>query len=197
MRFEHCWEHRQCSRSCPVRETQTIFCWRMAQKENLCHPNICNDCTYRQNWMSKQYDLQEYLARSEQDQSRPKARLVLAIDDEANFLFGLEEMIRDMGFTCLTAEDGEEGLLFAQVTRPDLIIADIQMPRMNGIDLCRALKADSRTAAIPVIFVSVLVSKKEQEAGFAAGAAAYIFKPFDLADLTSQIRKLLPPSTES
>ncbi len=194
MRFEHCWEHRQCTRTCPVRETQSVFCWRIAQKENLCHPDICHQCSYRQNWMSKQYDFQEYLTRCEQQPGRSKARQILAIDDESNFLFGLEEMILEMGCTCLTAIDGEEGLLFAQETRPDLIITDIQMPRMNGLDLCRALKADSRTAGIPVIVVSVLVSKKEQEAGFAAGAAAYIFKPFDLTDLTSQIRRLLPPA---
>jgi CheY-like chemotaxis protein len=164
----------------------------LAQKENLCHPNTCRHCSYRQNWLSKRYDLQEYLSRSGQQRKRPKTHRILAIDDEPDFLFGLEETLLDMGCTILTAVDGDEGLLFAQETIPDLIITDVQMPGMNGFELCRALKSDPKTSAIPIIIASVLATKREEEEGLKAGATAYIVKPFHLLNLVTQVRRLIP-----
>ena len=194
MRFEFCWQHRNCSRPCPVRDSQSVFCWRIAHRESICHPDTCRACSYRHNWFSKAYDLREFIARHDKNRGRRNWRRVLAIDDEANFLFALEEMIVHMEYNCLTATDGEEGLFFARETLPDLIITDIQMPSPNGYELCRALKADPKTAGIPIIIATVLATEKECEMGLKAGAAAYLYKPFKLHDLEAQIRALLPAS---
>jgi CheY-like chemotaxis protein len=192
MNFEFCWEHNKCDRSCPVKETQSIFCWRIAQKESLCHPDFCRKCSYRSNWFSNKYDLQEFIRSYDKKRGRPKARRILAIDDEPNFLFALEETVQSLSYNCLTAIDGEEGLFFATQSLPDLIITDINMPRLGGFDLCRALKSDPRTAAIPIIIVSVRGSQKDIDQGLAAGASAYLVKPLKPHHLVRHVRDLIP-----
>jgi CheY-like chemotaxis protein len=192
MNFEFCWQHRNCNRECPVRESESVFCWRIAHRENICHPDNCRRCSYRRNWMEDRYDLREFISRNDKARGRRNWQRILAVDDEPNLLFALEETIVDLGCNCLTAVDGEEGLFFARKTLPDLVITDVQMPGMTGYELCRALKADPKTAPIPVIMVTVLTSKKECEEGYAAGAASYLFKPFHVRDLETQIRALLP-----
>ena len=192
VRFEFCWQHRGCDKACPVRETQSIFCWRLAHKESFCHPEVCRQCGYRRNWFAGRYDLQEFLAEHDRKRGRPKAQRILAVDDEPNFLFALEESVRNLGCNCLTGVDGAEGLLFARQTRPELIVTDVLMPEMNGYDLCRALKADPLTAGIPVVMVSVKNTQRDRDAGMDAGAAGYLVKPLRPADLERQIRELLP-----
>ncbi len=191
VKFEFCWEHKKCDKPCPVRESQSIFCWRIAQRENLTHPDLCYKCSYRRNWFSHRYDLQEFIAAHDRDRARPKSKRILAIDDEPNFLFALEETILNLDYNCLTAVDGEEGLFFAQETRPDLIITDVLMPKIHGYDLCRALRADPRTVNTPIIIVSVRGTQKDIEAGIAAGASAYLVKPLRLNALQQHINDLL------
>lgn len=192
MVFEFCWEHKNCDRDCPVRKSKSIFCWRLAQKERLCHHEVCIQCTYRRNWLSHTYDLQSFIAEHDRDRGRPKAKRVLAIDDEENFLFALEETIRNMGLNCLTAIDGEEGFFFSKETRPDLIVTDVLMPKIHGYDLCRALKADPRTSEIPIIIVSVRGAQKDIAEGLEAGASAYLVKPLHPRELEKRIGELLP-----
>ena len=86
MKFEFCWEHRDCDRPCPVKESQSIFCWRIARKENLCHPDTCAQCSYRQNWFSNKYSLKEFLEKHDGERHRRVTKRVLAVDDEPNFL---------------------------------------------------------------------------------------------------------------
>jgi len=192
MKFEFCWEHKKCDRSCPVKNTQSIFCWRIAQRESLCHPDVCRKCSYRTNWFSNKYNLQEFISACDKKRGRPKAQRILAIDDEPNFLFALEETVRSLSYKCLTAVDGEEGLFFAQQTRPDLIITDILMPKIHGYDLCRALKSDPRTVNIPIIIVSVRATRKDIDEGMAVGASAYLVKPLKLHRIKKLIRDLIP-----
>jgi CheY-like chemotaxis protein len=192
MKFEFCWEHKKCDKACPVRESHSIFCWRIAQKESLCHPDVCRQCSYRRNWFSHTYSLQEFIREHDKERGRPKAPRILAIDDEPNFLFALEETILGRGYNCLTAVDGEEGLFFAQETMPDLIITDVLMPKIHGYDLCRALRADPRTVRTPIVIVSVRAAQKDIEEGLAAGASAYLVKPLRPDQLQKSIADLLP-----
>lgn len=193
MRFEFCWQHRKCDRACPVRETQSVFCWRMAHRDRLCHPEVCRQCSYRRAWLSHRYDLQEFLAAHDRERARPRRQRVLVVDDDPNFLFALEETVHQLGLNCLTAMDGEEGLFFAQATLPDLVITDVQMPAVHGYDLCRTLKASAATARIPVIMVSVRATKRDIAEGLDAGASVYLVKPLRPADLEQQMRLLLLP----
>lgn len=195
MRFEFCWQHKQCDRPCPVRESQSIFCWRIAHRERLCHPEVCRQCSYRRAWFSHRYSLQAFLAAHDRERARPKRQRVLVVDDDPSFLFALEEAVLHLGRSCLTAMDGEEGLFFAQATVPDLVVTDVQMPTIHGYDLCRALKASPATAGIPIIMVSVRAAPRDIAEGTAAGASVYLVKPLRPAELERQMRLLLPDET--
>jgi len=192
MKFQFCWEHKGCTKTCPVRESGSVFCWRLARTERLCHPDNCANCSYKQNWFAHEYNLQQFIAENDRRRGRKPAKRILAIDDEPNFLYVLEDTIRDHGYNCLTAIDGEEGLFFAQETIPDLVITDVVMPKVNGYELCRALKADVRTKDIPIIMVTVRGAKKDVDEGLEAGAAAYLVKPIRHAELLEKIRELAP-----
>lgn len=82
------------------------------------------------------------------------AGLVLVVDDEAHILQVLSFKLRSAGYTVLTAVDGEEGLEIARSERPDLVITDVQMPYMTGLELCRALAAEPATQSIPVLILT-------------------------------------------
>ena len=191
MRFEFCWEHKGCDKACPVRETQSIFCWRIARTEKLCHPDTCAECSYRQNWFNHHYSLKEFIEKHDRARNRRVAKRILAVDDEPNFLYALEDMVLAEGFNCLTAVDGEEGLFFACEAPPDLIITDIVMPKVNGYELCRAVKADERTKHIPVIIVTVRGAEKDIKKGMDAGADIYLVKPFHPSELEGHIKTLI------
>ena len=129
MPLEFCWEHRNCTKTdCRVRETGTIFCWRLARVERLCHPDNCAACTYKANWLAGKYDLQAFIASNDRRAGQRYVTRVLAIDDEPNFLAVLEDSITDEGYRCMSAVDGEEGLFFARETLPDIILVDNMAP---------------------------------------------------------------------
>ena len=90
---------------------------------------------------------------------------MLVVDDEPNILFALEETVRDLGFECIAACDGEDALVIARGARPDLIITDVIMPRLNGFELCEKLKADEATRDIPVVMVTVRAGERDSEPG--------------------------------
>jgi DNA-binding response OmpR family regulator len=95
------------------------------------------------------------------------------------------------GYEVITARDGLEALELARKFDPDLVMLDVRMPRMSGYEACRALKADSHTAPAPVVFLSARGQEEEVQAGRAAGAVAYIQKPFSIDDLIERVGKLL------
>jgi CheY-like chemotaxis protein len=174
-----------------VKESQSIFCWRIARTEKLCHPDVCAQCSYRQNWFSNKYSLKEFIDKHDAERGRRVAKRILAVDDEPNFLYALEETVTAEGYNCLTAIDGEEGLFFAREAPPDLIITDIMMPRVNGYELCRAVRADGRTKHIPIIVVTVRGLQKDIDEGMNAGADVYLVKPFQSSELEGHIKTLI------
>ncbi len=193
MAFQFCWEHHGCTRECRVRDRQVLFCWRAAVSEGRKTAAECEACSYRRRWATGELSTADF-SRERDRRLRPRqTRRVLVVDDEPNILFALEETVRDLGFDCIAACEGEDALIIARGVRPDLIITDVIMPGLNGYELCEKLKADPATNSIPVVMVTVRAGDRDKKQGSAAGADAYLVKPFHLTDLKEIIDKLLPP----
>jgi len=194
MAFQFCWEHHGCSRECRVRELRILFCWRAPIAEGRASPEQCEACSYRRRWVSGELSTSDF-ARERERRLQPRpGRRVLVVDDEPNILFALEETVRDLGFESIAACDGEDALVIARGVRPDLVITDVIMPRLNGYELCERLKSEEATRDIPVVMVTVRASDQDMKQGSTAGADAYLVKPFHLTDLKEIIDTLLPPA---
>ncbi len=120
------------------------------------------------------------------DTEQPRKRILL-VDDTKDILLVVSRRLESWGYETLTAETGEEGLRLAMEQLPDLILLDIMMPKMKGRDVCIRLKADPRTARIPIIFLSALSLADHIKAGLDLGADDYIVKPFEPAELKERI----------
>ena len=116
---------------------------------------------------------------------------VLVVDDDPVILKLLQVNFEMEGFSVLTAGDGVEGLSAAREERPDVIVTDVMMPRMNGIELVTALEADEVTRAIPVILLSARAQAADIVHGLEAGADDYITKPFEPLELVDRVHRLL------
>ena len=112
---------------------------------------------------------------------------ILIVDDTKDILLVVSRRLESWSYQPMTAESGEEGLLIAEEQLPDLILLDIMMPRMKGRDVCARLKANPRTAHIPVIFLTALGLADHIKAGMDLGAEDYIVKPFEPAELKERI----------
>jgi CheY-like chemotaxis protein len=194
--FKFCWEFKNCDKACPVRETESIFCWRIAHNEDFRTTADCDACAYRRKWFGEEFSLQEFILNFDRRQSRRMTKQVVVIDDEPNIRFALEETVRGEGYNCLSTDNGEDGFLFIREVLPDLVITDVNMPKINGYELCRAIKADSRTSHIPVILVTVRVREDEIRLGKEAGADAYLLKPFKAKELLEKIDEMMHPPSD-
>lgn len=120
---------------------------------------------------------------------RPPPRdLVLAVDDNPTNLKLLRVLLRGAGYHVATAQDGEEALQLLQTLSPRLILMDIQLPGMDGLELTRRIKADPATRHIRIIAVTAYAMKGDEEKAAAAGCDGYVTKPIDtgrLLDLVS------------
>jgi len=117
---------------------------------------------------------------------------ILVVDDNASVLQTLDYCLGKDGHTVLTASDGATGLELAVREDMDLVILDVEMPKMRGIAVCRVLKADPRTARIPVLIITAALSPEIKREATAAGALAVIPKPFDVDALQALIAGTLP-----
>jgi len=117
---------------------------------------------------------------------------VLLVEDDRFLRKAAEVMLRRQGFTVSVAEDGQAGLETAREQRPDAILCDLIMPRMQGLEVIEALKADARTSAIPVLVMSNLGQEGDVQRALAAGAVSYVVKSnIALQDLGEHIRSVL------
>lgn len=112
---------------------------------------------------------------------------ILLVDDNTNNLGILYRYLDDEGFTVLVSQDGERAVRLARKQKPDLVLLDVMLPGMNGIETCLALKADPGTADIPVIFISALTDIQDKVRGFEAGGVDYITKPFQQEEVLARI----------
>ena len=114
---------------------------------------------------------------------------ILVIEDEAPIRRNLSRLLTAEGYKVMTAADGVNGVVIAREQRPDLILCDILMPRMDGYEVLAALRADAATAAIPFVFITASAEKEDRSRGLASGARDYVTKPFKLAELLAVVRK--------
>jgi len=119
--------------------------------------------------------------------SARRQHCVLAVDDESTNLHLLRQILQDRYHT-LFAKDGPRALELARKEKPDLILLDVMMPDMTGHDVCRLLKADPETAAIPIIFVTALTDPANEVDAFEAGAVDFITKPVNPAVVKARVQ---------
>ena len=117
---------------------------------------------------------------------------VIYVEDNPVNVSVMQHIFRHLpGIGLLITEDAENCLIMIQQTRPDLVLMDINLPGMNGLEALRILKSDPETATIPVIAVSAAAMPRDVRAGLEAGFAGYLTKPFDVAALLSQVKTIL------
>jgi len=119
--------------------------------------------------------------------TEPVNPVILAVDDDPNNLAVLRDCLAEMNYGFLVAEDGESAVTRADYARPDLILLDIMMPGIDGIETCRRLKLLDGTKDIPVIFMSALSESRNKVKGLEVGAVDYITKPFHRDELLARI----------
>lgn len=116
---------------------------------------------------------------------------ILIVDDEPELVKAVQIRIEQGGYETLVAYDGREGLEKAKKEKPDLIILDLMLPKMDGYKVCGLLKADARYHEIPVIMLTARAQESDMKTGQEVGADAYIIKPFEHQDLLAKIKELL------
>ncbi len=119
-----------------------------------------------------------------------KKPAILLIEDNDDLRFYLKDNLKQ-SFHIIEAVNGKEGWQKALSLHPKLIVSDISMPEMNGIELCKKIKGDNRTTQIPIILLTAITGEEEQLAGLESGANDYIIKPFNFEILLSKIHNLL------
>jgi two-component system phosphate regulon response regulator PhoB len=119
------------------------------------------------------------------------ARLrILVIEDERDLVDVLTFNLEREGYDPLVAYEGQEGLRKAQTMKPDLILLDIMLPGVNGLDICRELRSGERTRDIPIIMMSARSEETDQVVGYSLGADDYVVKPFGVKVLMQKIKAL-------
>jgi PleD family two-component response regulator len=125
----------------------------------------------------------------------PEGRL-LVVDDDPDITRFVEMNFNFEGFDVVVANDGYEALAEIDRQRPDLVLLDVMMPRMDGVELCRRLRADPMTTGMPVIMLTAKGLSADKVAGLTAGADDYIVKPFDMLELVARVRSTLRRNRE-
>ncbi|HEX8692189.1 MAG TPA: response regulator [Longimicrobium sp.] len=125
------------------------------------------------------------------------APLLLVVDDDAVNVELLCDLLEALGYRVLGAHGGEAALHAVRERRPDLVLLDVMMPGMNGYEVCRRLKADPATAAVPVVFVTALSDTDDKVKAIEAGGDDFLTKPFNRPVLVARIRSLLKLKTAS
>jgi two-component system phosphate regulon response regulator PhoB len=130
-----------------------------------------------------------------------KSPLVVVIEDEADLAGVLEYNLKLAGFDVAHAAKGREGLHLVQTRSPSLVLLDLMLPDMVGTDVCRSIKSDPATRAIPVMMVTAKGEEVDRVVGFELGADDYVTKPFSVRELILRVRAVLrrgeAPATSS
>jgi two-component system alkaline phosphatase synthesis response regulator PhoP len=119
------------------------------------------------------------------------ARRILIVDDEPNIVISLEYLLRREGYEVSAAEDGEAALRAIAESRPDLVVLDVMLPKLNGFEVCRRVRADPRLEGLRILMLTAKGRDTEVAKGLEVGADAYVTKPFSTRDLVAQIAGML------
>jgi DNA-binding response OmpR family regulator len=123
-----------------------------------------------------------------QTRERP---LILAADDDEDILALVAFRLERSGYTVLQARDGEEALELARRELPDLAVLDVMMPKLDGFELARRLRAEEATSRIPIILLTAKAQDGDVERGFDVGADDYVRKPFSPQELRARVQAIL------
>src|ERR1700690_3235224 len=116
------------------------------------------------------------------------ARTILVVDDEPTQREMLAEALEAEGFTIVTAADGRTALFKFREVKPDLVLLDLMLPEMSGIEVCRIIRAES---GVPILMLTAKNSELDKVVGLELGADDYVTKPFSLRELIARVRALL------
>lgn len=118
------------------------------------------------------------------------AKIVIA-EDERDIRELIEFTLTYAGHQVVATANGEEALAAVSQMKPDLVLLDVRMPRLDGYDVCKQIKADPQTRSVPIIFLSAKGQEAEVQTGLEAGAEQYILKPFAPDQLIQRVRDIL------
>ena len=127
---------------------------------------------------------------SEEENFMKKDIKVLVVDDEPNILLSLEFLMKKEGFLVFIARDGEEAFEIIRRERPQIVLLDIMMPRVDGYQVCRFIREDNEFNHAKVVFLSAKSKEVDIEKGYEIGADLYIPKPFSTRDLVKKVNLL-------
>ncbi len=116
---------------------------------------------------------------------------ILAVDDEAELIRAIQIRLEQANYEVLLAYDGQEALEKARKKKPDLIILDLMLPKIDGYKVCRMLKFDEKYKQIPIIMLTARAQESDAKLGFETGADAFITKPFQHEVVLAKIKELL------
>lgn len=116
---------------------------------------------------------------------------ILVVDDEPDAVELIEFNLKAAGYDVVRANDGEEALKKARMTLPDLIILDLMLPEVDGMEVCKLLRRDQKTSAIPVVMVTAKAAEIDRVLGLELGADDYVTKPFSPRELVLRVKRLL------
>jgi DNA-binding response OmpR family regulator len=116
---------------------------------------------------------------------------ILIADDDPDIRDLVAFKLEQAGFEVVAVDNGPAALSAARSEPPDLAVLDVMMPGMSGIDVCRELRSDQRTASLPIILLTARAQETDVDAGFGAGADDYVIKPFSPRELVSRVEAVL------
>ena len=119
------------------------------------------------------------------------SKRILIVDDEPNIVISLEFLMKREGFEVAVARDGEEGLQAIRSQRPDLVVLDVMMPKLNGFEVCEAVRADRDLDEVRILMLTAKGREAEMKKGLGLGADAYVSKPFSTHALVEKVNALL------
>jgi CheY-like chemotaxis protein len=119
------------------------------------------------------------------------SKKILLVDDSNTVLMMHRMMLHGQGYELLFARDGREAVDKAVAERPDLILMDLSMPRMSGLEACQELRRREETARTPILLVTTRGEAADRKAGFQVGCTEYLTKPFDGVELVVKVREYL------
>ena len=116
---------------------------------------------------------------------------ILVVDDEAGNVALIRRLMESLGYDVAAAADGESGIEEVRRIRPDVVLLDVHLPGMNGYEVCRHLKNDAAARTTPIVMTTGFDAPADRIRGIEAGADAFLLKPFDFRELTSQVEALV------
>lgn len=116
---------------------------------------------------------------------------ILIVDDEPNLVLALELLMKREGYEIHTAEDGEKAIAAAENLRPDVILLDVMMPKVDGYEVCQRLRAQPALKDVAIVMLTAKGREVEREKGMALGADLYITKPFSTREVVRKVKEVL------